>query len=159
MSYLVDGNNLMAQRVGWHKNKAQARRGLMDELADFAQSRQVVVTVVFDGAPEDHFGDGARYRGITVCYARTGSDADSRSKEMIETARQRRTWRVVTSDRALGDYVRRCGAQLLRCQEFRRLMSDAAPRPVPTTIKEKPPRLSSDELARELRYFGCTLDD
>lgn len=150
----------MALRVGWHKDKTQARRMLMDELANFAQARQVVVTVVFDGAPEEHFRDGARYRGITVCYARTGSDADTRIKEIIEAQpRTRRTWRVVTSDRALGDYVRRCGAQLVRCQQFRRIIAETDKPTTRPTVKEKPPRLSQDELARELRYFGCTLDD
>ena len=51
MSYLVDGNNVMAQRVGWHRDKAGARRGLLDELARFAAAKRARVTVVFDGAP------------------------------------------------------------------------------------------------------------
>ena len=149
----------MAQRVGWHKNKPLARRGLMDELADFARVRRVLVSVVFDGAPEDHFGDGARYRGIVVYYARPGSDADTRIKEMVEANRQRRTLRVVTSDRALADYVRRCGAQVVRSGEFRRDLETACTPVVAPTLKEEPPKLSKHELSRELRYFGCGPDD
>ncbi|MCA1631290.1 MAG: NYN domain-containing protein [Acidobacteria bacterium] len=80
MSYLVDGNNVMAQRVGWHRDKPRARRALLDELARFAARRRVSVAVVFDGAPEDHFPDGSTYRGIRLYYAERGSDADSRSK-------------------------------------------------------------------------------
>jgi predicted RNA-binding protein with PIN domain len=157
--YLVDGNNVMAQRVGWHRNKPLARRGLMDELAEFVRAKKVQVTVVFDGSPEDHFADGARYRGITVHYARPGSNADERIKEIVEQARERRKLRVVTSDRALLDYVRRCGAQVIRSGEFRRLLEETqtiAPAP---GRKENPPALTEDELLRELRYFGVAPDD
>ncbi|MBD0325828.1 MAG: NYN domain-containing protein, partial [Pyrinomonadaceae bacterium] len=63
MGYLVDGNNVMAQRVGWHRDKRAARRRLLDELAQFAQAKGASVAVVFDGAPEQHFADGASYRG------------------------------------------------------------------------------------------------
>ena len=156
--YLVDGNNVMAQRVGWHKNKPLARRGLMDELADFAQARQVSVTAVFDGAPDEHFADGARYRGITVHYARPGSNADERIKELVEQSRERRKIRVVTSDRALSDYVRRCGAQVVRSGEFRRLLEDAPANNSPAR-KNDPPALSRQELLREMRYFGFAPED
>ena len=156
--YLVDGNNVMAQRVGWHKDKPLARRGLMDELADFAQTRQVSVTAVFDGAPDEHFPDGARYRGITIHYARPGSNADERIKEIVEKSRERRKIRVVTSDRALSDYVRRCGAQVVRSGEFRRLLEDTPLNSSPTN-KESPPALSRQELLREMRYFGFAPED
>jgi predicted RNA-binding protein with PIN domain len=157
--YLVDGNNVMAQRVGWHRNKPLARRGLMDELANFAQARKVGLTVVFDGAPEDHFGDGSRYRGIQVFYARNGSNADERIKEIVEKSRERRKIRVVTSDRALGDYVRRCGAQVIRSGEFRQQMQAAPPITSNPARKENPPALSESELRREMRYFGFAPED
>src|SRR5919199_1223351 len=89
MSYLVDGNNVMAQRVGWHRDKPGARRRLLGELARFAR------------------------------------DADERIKGLVEASRERRTLKVVTSDRALADYVRRCGAEVIRSGEFRRRL-DAA---------------------------------
>src|SRR5215212_5031326 len=98
MPYLVDGNNVMAQRVGWHRDKRQARRRLMDELAQFAITGRVRVTVVFDGAPEQHFADGASYKGVRVFYAERNSNADERIKQMVEKARERHTLIVVTSD-------------------------------------------------------------
>lgn len=157
--YLVDGNNVMGQRVGWHKDKPLARRGLMDELANFAQARKVNLTVVFDGAPAEHFGDGSRYRGIKVFYARAGSNADERIKELVEHSRERHKIRVVTSDRALSDYVRRCGAQVIRSGEFRQQM-ESAPSAKPTANhKDNPPALSEKELLREMRYFGFAPED
>src|SRR5215210_5784124 len=122
MSYLVDGNNVMAQRAGWHKDKPGARRALLDALARLAEVKRVRVTVVFDGAPEQHFADGAGYRGVRVFYAERGSNADERIKGLVEAERERRTLLVVTSDRALSDYVRRCGARVLRAGEFRQRM-------------------------------------
>ncbi|HVG38676.1 MAG TPA: NYN domain-containing protein, partial [Pyrinomonadaceae bacterium] len=118
MPYLIDGNNLMAQRPGWHRDRAGARRRLLDDLAAYTAHKRVRLAVVFDGAPETHFADGASYRGVRVYYAERGSDADTRIKRFVEDSRERRTLLVVTSDRALGDYVRRTGARVLRSGEF-----------------------------------------
>ncbi|HKR01049.1 MAG TPA: NYN domain-containing protein [Pyrinomonadaceae bacterium] len=157
MPYLVDGNNVMAQRVGWHRDKPRARRGLMDELAHFARRRRVTVTVVFDGAPEQHFGDGSSYKGVRVFYGERGSNADERIKRLVEDSRERRTLVVVTSDRALADYVRRCGAQVLRSGEFRRKMEDAA-----TDSVENADAVGTQvggEVNEWMRYFGVAPDD
>ena len=159
MSYLVDGNNVMAQRVGWHRDKPGARRVLLDDLAGFAQARKVSVAVVFDGAPEQHFADGAKYRGVRVFYAERGSNADERIKRFVEETRERRTLRVVTSDRALADYVRRCGAQVIRSGDFRLRMEealgDAAAAPEPDAQKG----VAAEELDVWMRYFGVAAED
>jgi predicted RNA-binding protein with PIN domain len=155
MSYLVDGNNVMAQRVGWHRDKGKARRALMDELARFARARGVRVEVVFDGAPEKHFPDGASYRGIRILYAARGSNADERIKRMVEESRERRTLLVITSDRALADYVRRCGARVIRSGEFRKQLKESA-------LASEEPALepSADgELDEWMRYFGVAPED
>jgi predicted RNA-binding protein with PIN domain len=159
MPYLVDGNNVMAQRIGWHRDKPGARRHLLDDLARFAQAKKVSVTVVFDGAPEQHFADGASYRGVRVFYAERGSNADERIKRMVEAERERRTLLVVTSDRALAGYVRRCGAQVLRSGDFRRRMEEA------TAEGGQPPEhdarqgVASEELDGWMRYFGVDSED
>src|SRR5437763_3001329 len=157
MSYLIDGNNVMAQRVGWHRDKPKARRGLMDELARFAQERRVRVAVVFDGAPEKHFADGASYKGVVrVFYAERGSNADERIKQMVEQSCERRTLVVVTSDRALADYVRRCGARVVRSGEFRKRMEEAA---VDTSHQDADEPSVNGELNDWMRYFGVAPDD
>lgn len=152
MSYLVDGNNVMAQRVGWHRDKVGARRVLMDELAEFARVKQAHVEVVFDGAPEPHFADGATYRGVKIYYAERGSNADERIKRFVDTARERRTLLVVTSDRELGTYVRRCGAQVIRSGDFRRRMEEAAVAGLP--LHEEDRSVNQEEMPDWMRYFG-----
>jgi predicted RNA-binding protein with PIN domain len=156
MPYLVDGNNVMAQRVGWHRDKPKARRKLMDDLARFAQGRRVRVAVVFDGAPEQHFGDGASYKGVRVFYSERGSNADERIKQMVERERERRTLIVVTSDRALADYVRRCGAQVIRSGEFRKKMDEVGASLARRNADE--PSVNG-ELDEWMRYFGVAPED
>jgi predicted RNA-binding protein with PIN domain len=146
----------MAQRVGWHRDKRGARRALMDELARFALDRCVSVAVVFDGAPEQHFADGASYKGIRLFYSERGSNADERIKLLVEQSRERRTLFVVTSDRALADYVRRCGAQVIRSGEFRKKMQEAAADSSPQDTDE--PSVNG-ELNEWMRYFGVEAED
>jgi predicted RNA-binding protein with PIN domain len=155
MAYLIDGNNVMAQRVGWHRDKRAAQRRLLDELARFAATQRARVTVVFDGAPDEFFPDGASYRGVRVHYAARGSNADERIKTLAESARERRTLRVVTSDRALANYVRRCGVEVVASGEFRQRME--------ATTNAAAPRAEKRELQADdehwLRYFGVAPGD
>jgi predicted RNA-binding protein with PIN domain len=156
MSYLIDGNNVMGQRVGWHRDRVRARRELLDELARFASAKKARVVVVFDGAPDEHFADGASYRGVRVFYALRGSNADERIKSLVESSRERRTLLVVTSDRALAEYVRRCGAQVVRAGEFRRRMEEALTESA-TENTDAPPIEETTE--RWMRYFGVAPED
>ena len=158
MSYLVDGNNVMGQRVGWHRDKPGARRRLLEELARFARAAGVSVEVVFDGAPDDSFPDGASFMGVRVFYAARGSDADARIKELVEASRERRTLKVVNSDRALADYVRRCGAEVIRSGVFRGRLDDVASAP-PGPEPARPEAVKESELGDWMHYFGVAPED
>lgn len=153
MSYLIDGNNLMAMRAGWRSDLALARRGLLDDLAEFKARARVTISVVFDGGADSFFPDGATYRGVRVFYARMGFDADARIKEMVDAARERRTLHVITSDRALGDYVRRSGVNVVRCNDFRRRIDEVGmnKRADERDVKREEKVEGTDEW---LRYFG-----
>jgi predicted RNA-binding protein with PIN domain len=163
MSYLIDGNNVMGQRVGWHRDKAGARRRLLEELARFARTSRVKVAVVFDGAPEEHFPDGSSFMGVRVYYAERGADADARIKQMVEASRERRTLKVITSDRALADYVRRCGAEVIRSGEFRRRLDEAGaggessrPEDSPAAGREG---VRASDIEEWMSYFGVAPED
>jgi len=157
VSFLVDGNNVMGQRVGWHRDKPGARRRLLGDLARFARREAASLTVVFDGAPDEHFPDGSDFMGVRVFYAARGSDADERIKSMVDAARERRTLLVVTSDRQLADYVRRSGVRVQRSGEFRKRL-DATGRQEGEPQKGDEPA-SHDDLLREMRYFGVGPED
>ena len=159
MSYLIDGNNVMGQRVGWHRDKPGARRRLLEELSRFARGAGVSVEVVFDGAPEEFFPDGSYFMGVRVFYAERGRDADSRIKELVEASRERRTLKVVTSDRALADYVRRCGVEVIRSGEFRKRLD--ASESAAASAKDEAGRggVKESEMDEWMYYFGVAPDD
>lgn len=157
MSYLVDGNNVMAQRVGWHRDKSGARRRLLSELARYAREAGVTVEAVFDGAPDEFFPDGSYFMGVRVFYAERGSDADTRIKRMVEESRERRTLKVVTSDRALAVYVRRCGAQVIPSGEFRQRLDAASA--AGETEREARGGVKESELGEWMYYFGADPED
>jgi len=157
MSYLVDGNNVMGQRVGWHRDKPGARRGLLEELARFASARRVSVSVVFDGKPEQHFADGSSYKGVKVFYAERGSNADERIKRMVDEARERRTLMVVTSDRELASYVRQCGVQVIRSGDFRKRLEETATDKSSSTDAEL--KVNQRDVSGWMRYFGVGPED
>jgi predicted RNA-binding protein with PIN domain len=164
MPYLVDGNNVMAQRAGWHRDRARARRELLDELARFARAKRVTVMAVFDGEPDDHFGDGASYMGVRVYYAERGADADERIKRLVESSRERRTLLVVTSDRALAGYVRHYGARVIRSGEFRRMMDEALANDPSMTGRSgadagEGEGVPATDLDHWMRYFGVAPED
>lgn len=119
MAYIVDGNNVMGQIPGWHRDKANARRTLLEELAAFAKAKKARVTVVFDGRPDSAVPEGSAFHGVKVLYAERGSDADTRIERIVETSIDPRGLTVVTSDRHLGFLVRSLGATVIRSGEFR----------------------------------------
>ncbi|MEP6925332.1 MAG: NYN domain-containing protein, partial [Pyrinomonadaceae bacterium] len=119
MPYLIDGNNLM-----W---RGQTRRELLDELAQFAAAKKARVAVAFDGAPEANFPDNSTFKSVKIYYHERGSNADARIKSLVESSKERQTLFVVTSDRALADFIRRTGAKVINCRDFRQKMENLPP--------------------------------
>ncbi len=148
MPYLVDGNNLMAQTVGWHRDKSSARKRLIRELARFVAIRRASLKVVFDGSPEDEFPEGNRYKSVQVFYARPGSDADSRILELVDGSSSRRDIVVVTSDRALGSRARGRGAQVIQSGKFKAMLEEAL-----LHGREKPGDQAPVDVDEWLRFF------
>ncbi|HEY7179981.1 MAG TPA: NYN domain-containing protein [Blastocatellia bacterium] len=164
--YIIDGNNVIGGRVGWHRDKPGSRRILMQDLARLARMKKLRLNVVFDGAPDPQFPDGSSYRGVRVFYSRPGSDADARIIEMVEAERNKKSLVVVTSDRKLTSRVRACGARVMRSGEFRQALDqtpdqvvEESPGRQPDTPNVKPNIVKDDEMNEWLRYFGVDESD
>lgn len=155
MSYIVDGNNVMGQTPGWHRDKPKARRMLLKKLAAFARSKKVRVTVVFDGAPDRLAPEGSAFRGVKVLYAERGSDADHQIERLVEDSRNPRGLTVVTSDRHLAFVVRARGARVTRSGEFRKEL-ESAPESKSTSDGKD---LEVGDINKWLRYFGSLPED
>ncbi|HEX8183830.1 MAG TPA: NYN domain-containing protein [Blastocatellia bacterium] len=156
MAYIVDGNNVMGQTPGWHRDKAKARRRLLEQLADFARVKKARVTVVFDGEPGMGAPDGSAFRGVKVFYADRGSDADTRIERLVESSLNRRGITVVTSDRRLASSVRSSGATVIRSGEFRKQVEHAI---ASASEEENGKQEQVDDVDVWLRYFGATDED
>jgi predicted RNA-binding protein with PIN domain len=155
--YVIDGNNVIGGRVGWHRDKPGSRRLLLHDLARLARAKKLRLNVVFDGAPDPQFPDGSSYRGVRIFYARIGSDADSRVVEMVEAERNKKSLVVVTSDRKLTSRVRASGARVMRSGEFRRMLDEIAKNA--TDQEADTPKIKDDEISEWLRYFGVEESD
>ena len=134
----------------------QNRKSLLEETARFAAAKKVRVSVVFDGAPEANFPDNSSYKGVKIFYSARSSNADERIKAFVEKSKERRTLFVVTDDRQLSDYVRRCGAPVIRCRDFREQINAFTESQF---VSEKDEAIKSDELAAWMRYFGVDNTD
>jgi predicted RNA-binding protein with PIN domain len=128
---------------------------MMQDLARLAALKKMRLAVVFDGAPDQRFPDGSRYRGVKIFYSRQGSDADTRIVEMVEAERDKKGMVVVTSDRKLASRVRVCGVRVMRSGEFRRMLDE---------ILQTSPEaggameVKDEEMDEWLRYFGVSVE-
>lgn len=156
MAYIVDGNNVMGQTPGWHRDKSSARRALLAKTAAFAKAKAARVTVVFDGAPERGAPEGSAFRGVKILYAEPGSDADTRIERLVESSPNPRGLTVVTSDRHLAFLVRSRGASVVRSGEFRTQIEQIL-RSQPKV--EDGERFEVGDVNSWLRYFGSLPED
>jgi predicted RNA-binding protein with PIN domain len=156
VAFIVDGNNVMGQTPGWHRDKPAARRDLVRRLADFARTKKARVTVVFDGEPDRLMPEASAFRGVKILYSDRGSDADTRIKNMVEASSDPRGLKVVTSDRHLAFLVRSRGAAVIRSGEFRRQMEEATRA---GHTEEDGEKFEVDDMSEWLRYFGATPDE
>ena len=156
MAFIVDGNNVMGQTPGWHRDRPAARRNLVRRLADFARNSKARVTVVFDGEPDRLMPESSAFRGVKILYSNKGSDADARIRALVENSPDPRGLTVITSDRQLASLVRWRGAKVLRSGEFRRQMEEAE-RSGPA--QQDGEKFEIDDLNEWLRYFGSKADE
>jgi predicted RNA-binding protein with PIN domain len=156
MAYIVDGNNVMGQTPGWHRDKSKARLLLLKNVAGFARAKKTRVTVVFDGEPDRAAPEGSAVQGVKVLYAERGSDADTRIERLVETSADPRGLTIVTSDRRLAFVVRALGARVIRSGEFRKQIEnthESAPMP------EDGEQFEVGDVNAWMRYFGSLPED
>jgi len=156
MAYIVDGNNVMGQTPGWHRDKSNSRRALLVKAAAFSTAKATRVTVVFDGAPDRGAPEGSAFRGVKILYAEAGSDADARIERLVENSQNPRGLTVVTSDRHLAFLVRSRGASVVRSGEFRKQIDQIlASQPK----GEDGEQIEVGDVNGWLRYFGSLPED
>jgi predicted RNA-binding protein with PIN domain len=121
--WLVDGMNLIGSRPDrWWNDPDRAVRRLIEELDRYAMAADEDLTVVFDRHPPD-VAPGA-HGAIQVAFASSHgrNAADDEIVRMLAEGEAPGAFRVVTSDRRLGERVRELGADVTSAGSFRRRM-------------------------------------
>jgi predicted RNA-binding protein with PIN domain len=150
---LIDGNNLIGNRIHSAVSLSAARKKLLEELAKFTRIKKKKVTVVFDGVPEINIADGSSYRSVKVFYGGEGSDADTRILKIVENQSNKAILTVVTSDGALIAAVKAYGVKIMKAGAFRNLLQEVEDE------KEREDDFQMNDMEKWMRYFGVDETD
>jgi hypothetical protein len=75
---------------------------------------------------------------------------------MVDASKERRTLIVVTDDRQLASYVRKCGAPVQDCRRFSEQISRFSSA---SANSEKAETVKPEEMSEWMRYFGVDETD
>ncbi len=119
MTLIVDGMNVIGTRPdGWWRDRAAARRRLVDDLIRL-RAGGLAVAVVFDGRAAPGEIERADAVGLAVTFAPGGPNAaDDAIVDMVGAMGAGGGTVVVTSDRDLARRVRQLGAQVESARAF-----------------------------------------
>jgi predicted RNA-binding protein with PIN domain len=107
---IVDGYNVT--KTGYPSlTLADQRSRLLTGLGGLAVQARVEVTCVFDGAELDGPVQVSAPRGVRVMFSAPGQIADDLIRQLVRAEPAGRAIAVVSSDREVGDSVRRMGAR------------------------------------------------
>jgi predicted RNA-binding protein with PIN domain len=117
--WIVDGMNVIGSKPdGWWRDRPGAMRSLAEQLARWANGREV--TVVFDGRPFE-----LEAEGVKVAFASRGGQnaADDDIVALVGSDGHPGGLRVVTSDHELTRRVGELGAEVVSAGEFRKMFA------------------------------------
>ena len=120
----IDGYNLIfaasSRMAGFDIERTEAARDrLLDMLSKYRAARPHRVVVFFDGGAEAaHLPRRQMIRGVDVVFSDVKSDADTDIKNAVAHENRPREVRVITSDRAIQNFVQRYGTQVIDSRVF-----------------------------------------
>lgn len=162
MTIFVDGYNLIfaaeKRGRGFDISRTEAARTkLIDWLAKYKALGKDRIVVFFDGGPEAaHLPRRQWGHNVEVIFSDPASDADADIKNAVSHDDNPHNIRVITSDVAVRNFVKRCGARVTESREFLDEMDEAfrdneLPQDEPI---EKYGGMSKDERDYWLSVFG-----
>lgn len=119
MQYWIDGYNLLFKMPHLKGSLEEKRRQLILKLNHFAKEHNLPFTLVFDATKDkDRHSFRSHYDQIEIIYATAAPTADEYIIQHVESASNRSTICVVSSDKGLIFQVRTLGAETLSLREF-----------------------------------------
>jgi predicted RNA-binding protein with PIN domain len=154
MHIIIDGYNLMlrGQRAGSiaASDLERLRDGLVQKVTGYAASRDIRITVAFDGQNGVGAPVAAATGKVKVVFSRPPENADALIKRLVQAHKQPREVLVVTSDQPLARFIRSCGCKLLSSEEWRQKMEQGRDE----AMEEKHGRINDLDLEEWLKIFG-----
>lgn len=111
MHYYIDGYNLLFYIKGFEGDLATARQELIEELNTKAKALDLHITLVFDSHYQPGESSRSHYAHLEILFSAHGETADDLILEDIKLERHPVKKTVVTSDKKLAWYARRCAAK------------------------------------------------
>ncbi len=119
---LIDGYNLMGVS---HKDLEKARENLIHRLEGYCSMKGHDLTIVFDGWKEGEPFESVIQQGtVTVIYSKRGETADAVIERILRE--KKKSWIVITSDRAVADFAWSVGYASVSSQEFEKKLETAS---------------------------------
>jgi hypothetical protein len=128
MHLIIDGYNLLhVDRILIRLNPTQLqleRDRLIDQLSAYRSSRQMEITVVFDGWQGGWSTETReRKKGIELVYSKLGEKADEVIKRLVREKGAGAT--VISSDRELSTYAEKMAVASVPSGQFKEKMENA----------------------------------
>lgn len=115
--YFIDGNNLFGAEKSTAKEKSNLSTGVREKLGfkleRFFFDKNAKVILFYDGFEKDKL----KLKKIDVKYSNR-READFFIRQEISTARNPKLVTVITSDRALAEFAKKCSCKVLSSEQF-----------------------------------------
>ena len=119
--YIIDGNNLIGKisfiKQLQKKDKQGSREKLSNMIDNYFSTRKAKVTLHYDGFQQQPI----KPENFKIIYS-GNKTADDKIKNQIESSTNRKNIIVVTSDNNLIEFARVCSCDVVKSEEFARLM-------------------------------------
>ncbi len=118
MHYYIDGYNLLFRHYGVSDDFAKDRQGLIEELSKMVQLLELNVTLVFDAQHQHEGSSRSHFQRLEIVFSAHGETADELILHMIKSELHPNKKTVVTSDKKLAWFARRCAAKTESIEHF-----------------------------------------
>lgn len=118
MHYYIDGYNLLFRRRHEDDLLAKQRQDMIAELNQILELLQLEVTIVFDSQFQQSESSRSHFQHLEILFSAYGETADNCILEEIKSEKNPREVVVVTSDKKLAWFARRCSAKTESVEQF-----------------------------------------
>lgn len=118
MYYYIDGYNLLFRLLYSDRDFSVKRQQLIEELSDKLKQIEIDATIVFDSHYRQEESTRTHYHHLEIIFTSPGETADDRIIAEVEAETNPHHITVVTSDKKLAWFARRCHAKTESIEQF-----------------------------------------